>query len=219
MSYVEINGDALAELLSSPSGEVALTLQRRAPAGGPGAKRLCPVDTGRLRSSITNDRPRDGEGLVAVVGNERGTPLHQAGHVEDGRSRSSPRWRQPSDHFVDGAATFAPLTAPLRATDCAGSSPPTSAPTATAPPGYAGGTLPTPSTSTTAPPFRFSHRGGLDGGTAMDRPFARFSVWALAASDAGRAPALRVLDHAREGTPSARTPPSQVRLAEPTPPP
>lgn len=83
MSYVEINGDALAELLSSPSGEVARDLQRRALQVDRAAKRLCPVDTGRLRSSITNEIGQDGEGLVAVVG----TNVEYAPYIELGTSK------------------------------------------------------------------------------------------------------------------------------------
>lgn len=83
MSYVQINGDALRELFESPSGEVAKDLQRRALRVEGAAKRLCPVDTGRLRSSITNELGTDAEGLVAVIG----TDVEYAPYVELGTSR------------------------------------------------------------------------------------------------------------------------------------
>ena len=83
MSYVEINGAALTELFESPSGEVAKDLQRRALQVERAAIRGCPVDTGRLRSSITNEVGQDGEGLVAVIG----TNVEYAPYVELGTSK------------------------------------------------------------------------------------------------------------------------------------
>lgn len=84
MGYVEVDQAALAELFSSPSGEIAKDLQRRALQVDRAAKRLCPVDTGRLRSSITNELGNDG-GLVAVIG----TNVEYAPYVELG-TRSAP---------------------------------------------------------------------------------------------------------------------------------
>lgn len=83
MSYVEINGAALAELFESPSGEVARDLQRRALQVDRAAKRNCPVDTGRLRSSITNEIGTDAQGLVATIG----TNVEYAPYVELGTSK------------------------------------------------------------------------------------------------------------------------------------
>lgn len=83
MSYVEINGDALRELFESPDGEVARDLQRRALQVERAAIRNCPVDTGRLRSSITNEIGQDGEGLLAVIG----TNVEYAPYVELGTSK------------------------------------------------------------------------------------------------------------------------------------
>ncbi len=83
MSYVEINGDALRELFESPSGEVAKDLQRRALQVDRAAKRNCPVDTGRLRSSITNEIGTDAQGLVATIG----TNVEYAPYVELGTSK------------------------------------------------------------------------------------------------------------------------------------
>lgn len=85
MGYVAINGAALAELLESPSGEVAKDLARRALQVDGAAKRLCPVDTGRLRSSITNELGQDGQGLLATIG----TNVEYAAYVELG-TRNAP---------------------------------------------------------------------------------------------------------------------------------
>lgn len=83
MSYVEINGDALRELFDSPDGEVGRDLQRRALQVERAAIRGCPVDTGRLRSSITNELGQDGQGLMATVG----TNVEYAAFVELGTSK------------------------------------------------------------------------------------------------------------------------------------
>lgn len=84
MSYVEIDQAALAELFSSPAGEIAKDLQRRALQVDRAAKQLCPVDTGRLRSSITNQLGTDGGGLLAVIG----TNVEYAPYVELGTSKA-----------------------------------------------------------------------------------------------------------------------------------
>ena len=60
--------DALARLLSSEEGPVARDLLKRTIRVEAAAKRLAPVDTGRLRSSITHSLERDGRGLVGFVG-------------------------------------------------------------------------------------------------------------------------------------------------------
>lgn len=83
MSYVEINGAALTELFESPSGDVARDLTRRALQVDNAAKQLCPVDTGRLRSSINWQIGQDGDGLLAMVG----TNVEYAPHVELGTSK------------------------------------------------------------------------------------------------------------------------------------
>lgn len=63
---VTFNREALAQLLRSSA--VARDLQRRALKVDAAAKRLCPVDTGRLRSSITNQLDEDAQGLYADIG-------------------------------------------------------------------------------------------------------------------------------------------------------
>lgn len=118
--------------------------------------------------------------------------------------------------FVDGAATFAPVMAPLRdwlreqddlvalcGTDTNG--------TAQV---YAGG-LPDAADLTNGPAVVLYTAGGLDGGTLLDRPFVRFNVWAETAPDAEQvAYTLRsVLDHAAGAALGPAADPSDVRLA------
>lgn len=73
---------ALAELFTSENGIAARDLQRRAVQVDRQAKQLCPVDTGRLRSSITNELGRDAEGLYALIGSN----VEYAVYVELGTS-------------------------------------------------------------------------------------------------------------------------------------
>lgn len=65
---VVVNEGALDQLLKSPDGEVAKDVMRRTLQVDRMAKRLCPVDTGRLHSSITWEMSSDGDGPYGVVG-------------------------------------------------------------------------------------------------------------------------------------------------------
>lgn len=65
---VRLDQGAIADLLNGEDGPVGEDLLRRAIRVESAAKRACPVDTGRLRSSITHALERDGRGLVAMVG-------------------------------------------------------------------------------------------------------------------------------------------------------
>lgn len=67
-------------LLKSVSGPVGRMLARYAALVETAAKARCPVDTGRLRSSITWRMELDGEGLVAIVG----TSVEYAIYVHEG---------------------------------------------------------------------------------------------------------------------------------------
>lgn len=70
MADVEIkwNSSALSALLHSPAGATGRDLARRALRVESRAKRICPVDTGTLRSSITWKMGADALGLYALVG-------------------------------------------------------------------------------------------------------------------------------------------------------
>jgi HK97 gp10 family phage protein len=58
----------LDALLRSSAGPVAADLEKRAQRVENAAKRNAPVDTGRLRSSITHSVNVDGTGLFAEIG-------------------------------------------------------------------------------------------------------------------------------------------------------
>jgi hypothetical protein len=68
MSDLVWNDAELRRILSSPAGAVAVDLARRAIRVESRAKQLCPVDTGRLRSSITWRIIYSGGALDALVG-------------------------------------------------------------------------------------------------------------------------------------------------------
>ena len=80
--------DAAVDALMRPGGEMHKEVQRRALKVERAAKRLCPVDTGRLRGSITHDEPRAiPDGLAVRIG----TDVEYAAYVELGTSRMSAR--------------------------------------------------------------------------------------------------------------------------------
>jgi HK97 gp10 family phage protein len=79
MSTVTVRMDdaALHELFHSPRGPVGMDLARRAVKVDREAKHLCPVDTGRLRSSITNQLATDERGLLALIGTNVDYAIYQ----------------------------------------------------------------------------------------------------------------------------------------------
>jgi HK97 gp10 family phage protein len=81
---VVFDSAALGQLLESEQGPVARELTRRVIRVESAAIRGCPVDTGRLRSSITHEIAADHRGLVGRVG----TDVEYAPYVEYGTSRS-----------------------------------------------------------------------------------------------------------------------------------
>lgn len=80
---VVFDDKALAELFSSPNGPAGKHLKKLGIKVQRKAKRMCPVDTGRLRSSIAEELGQDSRGLVEVIG----TDVAYAKHVEFGTSR------------------------------------------------------------------------------------------------------------------------------------
>lgn len=82
-NYVVFDEAALTALFSSPNGPAGKDLARRAIRVNRRAKQLAPVDTGRLRSSVTHEMGQDGRGLVARIG----TNVDYAPHIEFGTSR------------------------------------------------------------------------------------------------------------------------------------
>lgn len=81
--YVKFDEQALATLFLSTDGPTGKELARRAVKVETAAKRLAPVDTGRLRSSITRELGEDAQGLVARIG----TNVEYAIHQEFGTSK------------------------------------------------------------------------------------------------------------------------------------
>lgn len=65
---VVLDQAALTRLLESEPGPVGKELTRRTIKVDRSAKDRCPVDTGRLRSSITWRLGRDSQGLLGIVG-------------------------------------------------------------------------------------------------------------------------------------------------------
>lgn len=75
------------DIIQSENGMVAKVLERAALATERRAKRACPVDTGRLRASITHALERDHRGLSAIIG----TNVDYAVYVEFGTSDTPAR--------------------------------------------------------------------------------------------------------------------------------
>lgn len=85
MAEVEWDEGAVDELLAL-NGPIAREVQRRSIKVERAAKRLSPVDTGRLRSSITrSDVQRRRRSLVVRIG----TDVEYAKYVEFGTSKMS----------------------------------------------------------------------------------------------------------------------------------
>ncbi len=80
MTVVKLDHAAIDRLFRSEAGPAGKLLARKAVQVEGAAKRLCPVDTGRLRSSISHELAVDGRGLVAFIG----TNVEYAIYVELG---------------------------------------------------------------------------------------------------------------------------------------
>ena len=87
MADIVFDHAALMRLLEGPQGPVAKDIARRSIQVEAAAKRLCPVDKGRLRAAITHRLGRDGRGLYGLVGSN----VHYARYVELGTRRMRPR--------------------------------------------------------------------------------------------------------------------------------
>jgi HK97 gp10 family phage protein len=85
--YVRFNEAGLRQLLESQNGPTAKYLMKVAIRVQTRAKRKCPVDTGRLRSSITHEAGQDSKGLLVRIG----TNVHYAPYVEFGTIRMRPQ--------------------------------------------------------------------------------------------------------------------------------
>jgi len=76
-AYVRLNPEAIHVLLESERGPVGVDLLKRCIRVEAAAKRLAPVDTGRLRSSITHEVGHDIRGLVGFVGSDVHYAIYQ----------------------------------------------------------------------------------------------------------------------------------------------
>lgn len=88
-AYVRIDDAAMAHLLTSPTGEVSKDLFRRGKNVEALAKIKCPVDTGRLRSSITTQLGYATQRGVPIV--RVGTNVKYALWVHNGTGMFGPR--------------------------------------------------------------------------------------------------------------------------------
>ena len=93
---------AIRELLQGRDGPVVRSLISKAIRVTAGAKRRCPVDTGRLRQSIRWELGRDGHGYFVRVGSD----LEYAAAVHDGHGDIYPKNARVLHFFVGGEEVF-----------------------------------------------------------------------------------------------------------------
>lgn len=80
---IQFDAKEMQDLLASENGPTGEYLAKKALQVEARAKRLCPVDTGNLRASITSAIDVDGDTITAVVG----TNVAYAPYVEFGTVR------------------------------------------------------------------------------------------------------------------------------------
>lgn len=93
MAYVKLNYGQIGNLLQSPSGPVAAEVIKRSNRVLNKAKRLCPVDEGRLRSSLAFELRQDKASLVGRVGTnlEYGLFVHEGTGIYAGKGYITPK--------------------------------------------------------------------------------------------------------------------------------
>lgn len=90
MGSYRVNVVSFAQAMRSPGGIAAVQLQRRMLRVENTAKTLCPVDTGRLRSSITHTPVRrTPNGVIASIGSN----VVYAAAIHDPEGHGPPSWR------------------------------------------------------------------------------------------------------------------------------
>lgn len=87
VTRVVLRDRQLNRLLHGPDGAIAQYLLQAVQRVERRAKQLAPVDTGRLRSSITSGLAEDGSTVAGLVG----TDVDYAVHVEYGTYRMAPQ--------------------------------------------------------------------------------------------------------------------------------
>lgn len=87
MAKVILNQQELKALLTSPGGGVAQDILRRSRRVENRAKQLCPVNTGRLRASVTHELRTDAGVPVGRIG----TNVKYAMYVHEGTGLFGPK--------------------------------------------------------------------------------------------------------------------------------
>ncbi len=96
-------------MLHGRNGPVVRSLVRKANRLVSGAKRRCPVDTGRLRNSIRYDLGKDRKGVFARCG----TDVEYAAVVHDGHGEITPKSASILHFTVGGEDVFTMRVAPV----------------------------------------------------------------------------------------------------------
>ena len=93
MAYVKLDQAAIQNLLKSPAGPVAADVIRRSNRVLNKAKRLCPVDEGRLRESLAYEIREDRGDLVGRVGTNLpyGLYVHEGTGIYAGKGYITPK--------------------------------------------------------------------------------------------------------------------------------
>ena len=93
MAYLKLNPAELNALLRSPSGPVAAEVVRRSNRVLNKARRLCPVDEGRLRSSLAYEIRQDKGDIVGRVGTnlDYGLFIHEGTGIYAGKGPITPK--------------------------------------------------------------------------------------------------------------------------------
>lgn len=113
---MRLDNTAITRLLQGPQGLLARDLALRAQRVTNGAKRRCPVDEGRLRSSIRWELRSDSRGLHAVVGSdvEYALFVHEGTRAHQIRPRHKRFLRFPSTRTRGGFAFARVVRIPAR---------------------------------------------------------------------------------------------------------
>lgn len=100
---------AIEKMLRGKKGPVAKSLLRKGNRLVSGAKRRCPVDTGRLRNSIRFDLGEDRKGLFIRAG----TDVEYAAAVHEGHGEITPKNATILHFTVGGEEVFTMRVAPV----------------------------------------------------------------------------------------------------------
>lgn len=84
---MEIRKDNTDEVISEIDSAVMRAMEIIGLKAESYAKRICPVDTGRLRNSISHATAREGDGYSALIGTKIDANVKYARYVEMGTSR------------------------------------------------------------------------------------------------------------------------------------